>query len=54
MRKGPSTTYPVLAQVLKGERLIVLQDPGNGWLKVRTEENRIGWMAASLISAAAQ
>jgi uncharacterized protein YgiM (DUF1202 family) len=44
----------VLAQVLKGERLIVLQDPGNGWLKVRTEENRIGWMAASLISAAAQ
>ena len=34
-----------------GEKVAILQEPGNGWLKLRVvETNRIGWLAASLVN----
>lgn len=51
MRAGPGTGYGVLATLSRGERVIVLDDPGQGWVKLRVQDgNRVGWMAASLLS----
>ncbi|SPF77726.1 SH3 domain-containing protein [Pseudoprimorskyibacter insulae] len=53
MRTGPGTNYSVIARLGEGEEVLVLQEPGNGWLKLRTvETNRIGWMADFLVQAA--
>lgn len=50
MREGPGTIYPVLARLLAGDEVIVIEDNGEGWLQLRTKEgNRIGWVAASLV-----
>ncbi|MWD29071.1 SH3 domain-containing protein [Aquicoccus sp. SCR17] len=53
MRIGPSTGYSVLAQLNRGDRVEVLREPGNGWVKLRTVEgNRVGWMSARLLARA--
>lgn len=50
MRNGPGTNFPVLTQLVRGETAMVLQEPGNGWLKIRVQETgRVGWMSASLM-----
>ncbi|MBI6629219.1 SH3 domain-containing protein [Pontibaca sp. S1109L] len=50
MRQGPGTSYPVIARMDLGDKVEVLSDPGNGWLRLRNlREMRIGWIAASLI-----
>ncbi|RBI85778.1 hypothetical protein DRV85_08615 [Rhodosalinus halophilus] len=50
MRAGPGTGYGVLATLSRGDRVIVLDDPGQGWVKLRVEDGgRVGWMAASLL-----
>jgi hypothetical protein len=50
MRAGPGTNYGVLTTLSRGERVIVLDDPGQGWVKLRTEDGgRVGWMSASLL-----
>lgn len=50
MRQGPGTIYPVLARLLAGDEVIVIDDNGTGWLQLRTKDgNRIGWVAASLV-----
>ncbi|UWQ45973.1 SH3 domain-containing protein [Leisingera aquaemixtae] len=51
MRQGPGTNYPVLARLLAGEEVIVIEDTGTGWLHLRAPEKGIvGWIAASLVS----
>lgn len=55
MRTGPGTKYSVLSKLSQGEEVEVLQEPGNGWIKLRTvESNRIGWMADWLLTTDAQ
>lgn len=50
LRNGPGTQYNVLSKLTRGEQVAVLQDPGNGWLKLRVvETKRVGWLAASLV-----
>ncbi len=50
MRNGPGTSYSVLARLSRGERVEVLSDPGEGWVKLRVETTgRVGWMAAALL-----
>lgn len=52
MRNGPGTNHNVVAKLSRGDALIVLQEPGSGWLKVRVEETgRIGWIADFLVTA---
>ena len=51
MRGGPGTIYPVTARLVRDQEVEVLRDSGTGWLRLRfLEEDRIGWIAASLIS----
>lgn len=53
MRNGPGTGYSVLARLSFGDRVEVLNDPGQGWVKLRVEETgRVGWMAESLLESA--
>ena len=53
MRDGPGTTYPVLTRLSLGDEVEILEVLGNGWLRLRTlPEQRIGWIAASLVSKA--
>jgi sRNA-binding protein len=50
VRNGPSTRYNVILKLTRGTRVEILQDPGNGWVKLKVEDTgRIGWMAARLL-----
>lgn len=50
MRGGPGTSYSVLAKLQRGDEVIVLRDPGEGWVKLKVvESGRIGWMSARLL-----
>jgi hypothetical protein len=51
MRGGPGTGYPVIGRMTRGQEVEILSDIGTGWLRLRdTEKNKVGWIAASLIS----
>lgn len=53
MRNGPGTRYNVLDQLNAGDLVEVLQDPGNGWVKLRAKDSgRVGWMSDSLLAFA--
>lgn len=53
MRSGPGTKYGRLDQLNRGAKVEVLEDMGNGWLRLRVEETgRVGYMAARLVSDA--
>ena len=53
MRMGPGTRYNVVAKLRRETEVQVLQNPGNGWLKLRVvESGRVGWMAEFLVTAA--
>ncbi|MBN9888610.1 SH3 domain-containing protein [Salipiger abyssi] len=46
MRNGPGTEYSVVSQLLRGDRVEVLSDPGLGWVKLKVAETgRVGWMS---------
>ena len=51
MRNGPGTNYQVLDKLVRGDEAEVLQEPGNGWVKIRViSSGRIGWMASRLLT----
>lgn len=50
MRNGPGTIYPVVGRLRIGDRVEVLDDSGTGWLRLRTDDRTIGWIATSLVS----
>lgn len=53
MRSGPGIKYGRLDQLNRGAKVEVLEDMGNGWLRLRVEETgRVGYMAARLVSDA--
>jgi hypothetical protein len=53
MRSGPGTKYGRIAKLRKNDEVIVLRDPGDGWIKLRVvETGRVGWMADWLVTAA--
>ena len=53
MRMGPGTKYNVVGKLTGGTEVEVLQEPGNGWVKLRVvETRRVGWMADYLVTAA--
>ena len=51
MRSGPSTRYAVMAQLARGHEVQVVADPGEGWVKLRSESGRIGWMSDDFLRA---
>lgn len=53
MRAGPGTNFGRVGQLMRGTEVVVLRDPGNGWIKLEVQETgRIGWMADRLLTAA--
>lgn len=51
MRNGPSTRYNVILRLPRGTQVQILQEPGNGWVKLKVSETgRVGWMAAKLLT----
>lgn len=53
VRTGPSTDFDVLTRVTQGQQVEVLNDNGDGWLRLRIlPDDRVGWIAARLISPA--
>lgn len=53
LRMGPGTKYNAIAKLDLGAKVELLQNPGNGWVKLRVvDTGRVGWMADTLISAA--
>ena len=54
MRDGPSTFYLTIGRLMQGDQVEVLENPGEGWLKIRTTATgQEGWMADWLVTAAA-
>lgn len=52
MRNGPGTDFSVVTKLKKGMSVEILQEPGNGWVKLRTvETGKVGWMADWLVTA---
>jgi uncharacterized protein YgiM (DUF1202 family) len=53
LRNGPGTNYSVLGKLARGATVEVLQDNGDGWVKLRVAETgRVGWMADFLTISA--
>ena len=53
MRNGPGTNYSVLGKLTRGTSVEILQDNGDGWVKLRASDTgRVGWMADFLLSSA--
>lgn len=53
LRGGPSTSYGVITQLLRGEQVEVLDDAGDGWVKLRAlDGEEIGWMSSDFLVAA--
>lgn len=51
IRTGPGTSYDVLTQLAGGTRIEVLEDPGDGWVRMRNmDDTTMGWISASLLS----
>lgn len=52
MRNGPGQSFDVMAKLTAGEQVEILQDPGDGWVKLRVQDSgRVGWMADFLLTA---
>jgi hypothetical protein len=51
VRSGPGTDHSVVSSLIGGTEVEVLNDPGEGWVKMRhTDSETAGWMAASRLS----
>jgi hypothetical protein len=52
MRAGPGTDYQRVGSLTKGMEVIVLDEPGNGWIMLEVvETGETGWMADWLVTA---
>lgn len=45
VRQGPSTSQPEIARLTQGERFIVLENLGNGWIKLDLGNGNSGWVS---------
>ncbi len=52
MRSGPGTDYEKVGRLSKGTQIAVLEEPGNGWVKLEVlATGETGWMADWLLTA---
>ncbi len=52
VRGGPGTDYGVVGSLTRGVQVEILQDPGNGWVKLRPMDGGTeGWMADFLLTS---
>lgn len=51
VREGPSTAQGVVGRVTRGEEVLVLADPGTGWVKIAIEGDGLsGWISKKLLA----
>jgi uncharacterized protein YgiM (DUF1202 family) len=51
VRDGPGTNYSVVNQLVRGDKVEVLQDVGDGWVKLRpVDGGPVGWIASFLLT----
>ena len=51
VRDGPGTNYSVVNQLVRGDKVEVLQDAGDGWVKLRpVDGGPVGWIASFLLT----
>ncbi|WP_299142530.1 SH3 domain-containing protein [uncultured Tateyamaria sp.] len=51
VRGGPGTGYSIVSRLTRGAEVEILQDPGEGWVKMRpVTGGPVGWMADFLLS----
>ncbi len=51
VRGGPSTGYEVIGRVTQGEEVEVVEEGGNGWVRIRIQGDGIdGWVAERLLA----
>ncbi len=51
MRGGPSTDFEVLAKLVRGDQVQVLESTGSGWVKLEVvATGQVGWMAERLLT----
>ncbi|EPZ59176.1 bacterial SH3 domain protein [[Clostridium] sordellii ATCC 9714] len=53
IRSGPSTSYSVITNVYKGDKLEILET-SNGWYKVKLANGKIGWGSGKYISVSGE
>ena len=52
VRGGPGTQYSIVNKLTQGERVIVIDNPGAGWVMTRpVNGGTVGWMAESLLTS---
>jgi len=53
VRGGPGTDFSVVNRLTRGAEVVILQDPGTGWVKLRpVAGGPVGWMADFLLTDA--
>ena len=51
VRGGPGTDFRVVNRLVRGDEVEILEDPGNGWVRMRpVTGGTVGWMADFLLS----
>ncbi|MEL6808404.1 MAG: SH3 domain-containing protein [Pseudomonadota bacterium] len=51
VRGGPGTNFSVVNRMVRGDKVEILQDPGQGWVQLRpVGGGPVGWMADFLLS----
>ncbi|SMX46685.1 SH3 domain-containing protein [Maliponia aquimaris] len=46
LRDGPATSFDVVTQLFEGDEVEVLEDSGDGWVRLRTlNGEQVGWMS---------
>ncbi|MEP1535831.1 MAG: SH3 domain-containing protein [Paracoccaceae bacterium] len=51
LRGGPGKNFGVVNSMVRGDQVVILEDPGNGWVRLRSVQGSAqGWMADFLLS----
>lgn len=51
VRGGPGTDFQVVNRLVRGDEVVILEDPGNGWVRLRpVDGGPVGWMADFLLT----
>lgn len=52
VRGGPSTNYGIVSKLTRGEEVQILEDNGNGWVRMQpVDGGESGWMADFLLTS---
>ena len=52
VRGGPSTNYGIVSKLTRGEAVKILEDNGNGWVRMKpVDGGESGWMADFLLTS---